>query len=76
MQLIESELNGKKIAYSSETVFLVQVRRGHQPYKTRISTNNLAQAVLWFNSINVGNGYIKRLYSQFMNKPVLARVAS
>ena len=69
-----SELNGKKIAYSSETEFLVQVGKGKGTYKTRYSfKGNIAQAVFYFNSINIGNGYKKRLFSPSMNKPTLAK---
>jgi hypothetical protein len=72
-----SELNGKKIAYSSETEFLVQVGKGKGTYKTRYSfKGNIAQAVFYFNSINIGNGYKKRLFSPAMNKPTLAKCFS
>jgi hypothetical protein len=72
-----SELNGKKIAYSSETEFLVQVGKGKGTYKTRYSfKGNIAQAVFYFNSINIGNGYKKRLFSPSMNKPTLAKCFS
>lgn len=72
-----SELNGKKIAYSSETEFLVQVGKGKGSYKTRYSfRGKLAQAVFYFNSINIGNGYKKRLFSPYMNKPTLAKIIS
>jgi hypothetical protein len=72
-----SELNGKKIAYSSETEFLVQVGKGKGTYKTRYSfKGNIAQAVFYFNSINIGNGYKKRLLSPSMNKPTLAKCFS
>ena len=76
MELKTSILNGKQIAYSSETEFLVQVGKGSKgAYRTRYSfTGNLYQAVLYYNCINIGNGYKKRLYMPSCSKnPVLAR---
>lgn len=71
-------LDGKRVAYTDDTVFLVEVGRGPKgAYTTRYSfTGNLAQAVLHFNGINIGNGYKKRLRAPDFNKPVLARAAS
>ena len=62
IKLITHELNGKKIGYSSETVFLVQVGRGKSSYRTRYAfTGDLPRAVIYYNSINIGNGFKKRL---------------
>lgn len=75
IEFITKELNGKHIAYTNQTIFKVQVGRYRGAYKTRYSfVGDLAQAVFYFNCINVGNGYKKRLYCESMNKPVLARV--
>jgi hypothetical protein len=64
-------LDGKRIAYSSETEFLVQVGRGKGAYSTRFRfRGNLGQAVFHFRCINIGNGYKKRL---LMNDQTLAR---
>lgn len=78
MSFIHSTLDGKRIAYTPETTFLVQVGRGSKgSYKTRYSfKGNLAQAVFYYNCINVGYGYKKRLMMPSSNKPVLARQAS
>ena len=74
MQLITSYLDGKAIAYCDHTEFLVQVGRYSGKYKTRYSfRGDLAQAVRYFNCINIGNGYKKRLLMPSANKPVLAR---
>jgi hypothetical protein len=75
IQLLESELNGKKIAYHSETQFLIQVGKGSKgSYKSRYKvTGTLTEAVSWYNGINIGNGYKKRLV---MAGKVLARAAS
>jgi hypothetical protein len=71
------ELNGKKIAYSSETDFLVQVGKGKGSYKTRYSfKGKFAQAFFYYCGINVGNGYKKRLLVPSFNKPILAKVIS
>lgn len=70
----ENELNGKKIAYHTGTEFLVQVGKDRGSYKTRhIFIGNLTQAVLYYNAINIGRGYKKRLLMPSANKPLLAR---
>lgn len=75
--IIHNELNGKKIAYTSETVFEVQIGRNKGTYRTRYSIKgSLSQAVWYFNCINIGYGYKKRLVSWSLNKPVLARAFS
>lgn len=77
MQHKTATLDGKPIAYTDQTEFLVEVGRYSGSYKTRYSfTGNLAQAVLYFNSINIGRGYKKRLRAPSFNKPVLARAFS
>jgi hypothetical protein len=79
MELKTSILNGKQIAYSSETEFLVQVGKGSKgAYRTKYSfRGNLAQAVMYYNCINIGNGYKKRLLMPSCStNPVLARLFS
>jgi hypothetical protein len=78
MSIKYSTLNGKQIAYADTTKFLVQVGRYSKgAYKTRYSfIGNLAQAVYYFNAINIGNGYKKRLYMPSSPNPVLAKDAS
>ncbi len=78
IQLKTVELDGKKIAYSSETVFLVQVGRYKKgAYKTKYSfTGNIHEAHFYYNGINVGNGYKKRLLMPSSSKPVLAKQTS
>ena len=72
------ELDGKRIAYSSETEFLVQVGRGPRgAYTTRYRfVGDLPRAVLHYRGINIGRGYKKRLLAPSMNKPLLARATS
>jgi hypothetical protein len=75
-----SVLDGKTIAYASDTEFLVQCskrRTSKSEYETRARfVGNLAQAVMYYNMINVGNGYRKRLLMPSAAKPVLARQGS
>ena len=71
-------LDGKRIAYTDHTEFLVEIGRGEKgAYRTRYSIKgNLAQAVMYFNCLNIGNGYKKRLRAPSFNKPILARAFS
>jgi hypothetical protein len=75
VKLIVQELDGKKIGYSSETLFTVEVGRYSKgSYKVRQSfKGSLTQAVLYYNAINIGLGYKKRLR---MNDKTLARATS
>ena len=78
--MFENELDSKKVVYTSETEFFVQVGRYRRGvYKTRHSFKgdwSLVQAVKWYNAINIGNGYKKRLIAPSLNKPLLARAWS
>ena len=71
----EATLDGMRIAYSSETYFAVQVGRGKKgAYMLKYSIKgSLARACMYFNSINIGNGYKKRL---LMNGKCLAKQTS
>jgi hypothetical protein len=73
MILKTDTLNGKTIGYSDQTEFLVQVGKGPKgSYKTRYRiVGDLKQAVMYFQCINVGNGYKKRLLMPSAKKPVL-----
>lgn len=68
-------LDGKRICYSSETEFLIQVGKGKKgSYKTCYSfKGKLGQAIMYYNAINIGNGFKKRLLVPSFNKPLLAR---
>jgi hypothetical protein len=77
MQLKQATLNGNRIAYHDSTEFLVQVGKGKGSYKTRYRfVGSFVGAVTYYNAINIGNGYKKRLLAPSFNKPVLARQAS
>ncbi len=78
VKLFVNILDGHRVAYSSETIFRVQIGKGAKgSYRDRYTIKgNLSQAVILFNGINIGNGYKKRLYSDGMRHPVLARQTS
>ncbi len=70
-------LDGKRIAYGETTEFLVQVGRGKGAYATRYAfKGELARAVMYYNAINIGRGYKKRLVMPNAIRPVLARELS
>jgi len=74
MTIRQATLNGKRIAYTDQTDFIVQVGKGKGSYRTRYKfTGDLSSAVFHFNCLNIGNGYKKRLLAPAFNKPLLAR---
>ena len=74
-EMMNVTINDREIAYTADTEFLVQVGKGKGAYKTRYSfRGNPYQAVMYFNSINVGDGFKKRLLIPSSIKPVIARV--
>ena len=75
IQILHVELNGKNIAYTNQTEFLVQIGKDKGSYKTKYRfVGNLHQAVKYYNAINIGNGYKKRLLMPSCSKkPVLAK---
>lgn len=74
MKLLTATLDNKRIAYTDETEFLVQVGKGRGSYSTRYRfTGNLEQAVFYYRCINIGNNYKKRLFVPSFNKPTLAK---
>lgn len=68
-------LDGKRIAYHDSTQFLVQVAKGKSGYRTKYTlVGNLTQAVMYYNGINLGPGYKKRLLMpSCSHNPILAR---
>jgi hypothetical protein len=69
-------LDDRKIAYHDTTQFLVQVGRGPKgSYRTMYTiTGNLGRAVMYYNGINIGRGYKKRLLMpSCSHRPILAR---
>lgn len=77
MQVKTVELDGKRVAYTDETIFLVEIGKGRGKYKTAIKcTGNIHEAVRYYRAVNIGNGYKKRLRAPSFNKPLLARAFS
>lgn len=76
--LKENILNGKRIGYSSETIFIVQVGRGAKgSYKNRyVIKGDLPKAIFYYNCINIGLGYKKRLLMPSSSRnPILHRLS-
>ena len=70
------ELDGKRIAYHSTTQFLVQVGKGKKgSYRTSyLIKGNLAKAMMYYNGINLGPKWKKRLLMPTCShNPILAR---
>lgn len=66
IKLMTAEVNGKKIGFSSETEFLVQVSRNRNSksgYETKYSFTGaeFSKAAFYYQGINIGNGYRKRI---------------
>lgn len=78
IELREGILNGKRIGYTNYTLFLIQDGKGIKgKYKTRYSIiGDLGQAVMFYNAINIGNGYKKRLVLDCNKPQVLAKAQS
>jgi hypothetical protein len=71
-------IDGREIYFFAQTEFKVQVGRYSKgAYKTKYSfTGNIVQAFNYYNGINIGRGYKKRLVMVGANKPVLAKQSS
>lgn len=77
VQLKNACVDGKQIAYSSETEFLIQIGKGRGSYQTKHSVRgDIGRALMFYNGYNIGNGYKKRLLVPSFNKPILARYIS
>lgn len=70
-------IDGKRIAYTEATEFVVEVGRYRGAYKTRYSfKGDPAKACFYYRSLNIGNGYKKRLRMLGANKELIARYMS
>lgn len=70
-------IDDKKIAYHSETEFLIQVGKGSKgAYKTKYKiTGNFSQAWIHYTGINIDADHKKRLLMPSCTKnPVISRV--
>lgn len=71
------KVNGRSVCYTDNTVFMVQVGKNKSAYKTKYSfKGDIRQAAFYYECINIGNGYKKRLLMSGANKPVLVRAVS
>lgn len=79
LTLKTATVDGKSVAYSNYTEFLVQVGRGPKgAYRTRYTfIGNLTRALMHYDMINIGNGYKKRLLMpNCSQRPVIAKAKS
>lgn len=77
MQIRTATIDSRRIAYTDETIFLVQIGKNRGAYRTRIVIKgDLHQAAHYYKSINVGLGYKKRLYMPNAKRPTLARMVT
>ena len=62
LELKDVTINGKAYFDNEESEVTVEVGKGEKgSYKTKYRLKSPGQAVLYFNGINIGNGYKKRL---------------
>lgn len=73
-----AELNGKTLHFWSDTIFIVECSKSKNDksgYETRNTVvGDLGRAVMFYNGINIGNGYKKRLKSPTLG--ILAKQSS
>jgi hypothetical protein len=76
--MIIADIDGREITYSEDTEFLIQIGKGSKgKYRTKYKIiGNLYQAYFYYKSINIGNGYKKRLLVPIFNKPSLLKQVS
>lgn len=74
IQLKTSYIDNRPIGYCSETIFLVQIGKGRNKYRTKWEIKgNFGQAFLLYQGLNVHSGYKKRLLMPSSKSPTLAR---
>lgn len=72
----EVTINGERITYrDGETRFLVEIGRGKGSYNLRFSTFSPMMAVKYYDAINIGNGYKKRLRRDDTSKTILRQLS-
>jgi hypothetical protein len=77
IEIKTANIDGKLIAYSSKTAFFVQIGKGKSAYKTKYSfEGNLGRALFYYNAINIGNGYKKRLYMPSAKNSTIAKMSA
>lgn len=67
-------IDGKPLAYTNETLFLVQIGKNQGAYRTKYSfTGDIHAAAQYYKALSVAHGYKKRLLMPSAKHPVLAR---
>lgn len=67
-------IDGKPLAYTNKTEFLVQIGKNRGAYRTRYRfTGDIHAAAQYYKALNVAHGYKKRLLMPSAKHPVLAR---
>lgn len=70
-------IDGKRMAYTNMTEFLVQVGKNRSAYRTRYRfIGDIHEAARYYRSLNVGHGYKKRLYAPSMKTPTIAKMVT
>ena len=67
-------IDDRKVAYTSETLFLVQLGKNRGAYRTKWTfKGDPFEAAKYYRGLNVGLGYKKRLLMPNAKRPVLAK---
>lgn len=74
MEIKTVTIDGKPLAYTSETLFLVQIGKNQGAYRTKWTfTGDIHAAAQHYKALSVGQGYKKRLLMPSAKHPILAR---
>lgn len=74
MEIKTVTIDGRKLAYTSETIFLVQLGKNRGAYRTKYTfKGDPFEAAKYYRALNVGRGYKKRLVMPHAKNPVLAK---
>lgn len=67
-------IDGKPLAYTNQTEFLVQIGKNQGAYRTKYRfIGNIHEAARHYKALNVAHGYKKRLLMPSAKHPILAR---
>jgi hypothetical protein len=70
--MITKELNNQTVSYDQNTVFKVQIGKKKSAYKDKYKFfGDLTKAVFYYDCINIGKGFKKRLIIDKQRKPLL-----
>lgn len=74
MEIKTITIDNRKVAYTSETLFLVQLGKNRGAYRTKWAfKGDPFEAAKYYRGLNVGLGYKKRLLMPNAKRPVLAK---